>query len=64
MRKNDEYVGRRMMTMIQHEKRLQGRQKRRWIDCVEADMKEKSVDKEWVYDRPEWWSRIRVSDST
>ena len=62
MRRDDEHVGRRMTRMIPPGKRRRGRPKRGWSDCGEVDMKEKGVDKAWVYDRPKWWSSIRVSD--
>ena len=47
MRRNEEYVCRKMMRMIPLRKRWRGRMKKRWSDCVEKDMKDKGVDKDW-----------------
>ena len=43
MRRDQEYVGRKMMEMELPEKRRRGRPKRRFLDVVKEDMKEVGV---------------------
>ena len=55
MRRDEEYVGKRMMGTEVQESRRRGRPKKRWADRVKDDLREKglSVSGE-VYDRAAW----------
>ena len=53
MRREEDYIGRRAMEMkVQGRKR--GRSKRRCLNSVEDDIKEKELLAEEVYDRATW----------
>ena len=54
MRRDDEYVGRRMMEMEVPGRRPRGRPKKRWKDCIREDMQEKNINQNMVYDRLTW----------
>ena len=54
MRKDQEYVGRKMMEMELPEKRRRGRPKRRFLDAVKEDMKEVGVKEMNIEDRKMW----------
>ena len=58
MRRDQEYVGRKMMEMELPGKR-RGRQKRRFLDVVKEDMKEVGVKETDVEDRKMWRMMIR-----
>ena len=51
MRRDQEYVGRKMMEMELPEKRKRGRPKRRFLDVVKEDMKELGVKEMDIQDR-------------
>ena len=53
MRRDQEYVGRKMMEMELPEKR-RGRPKRRFLDVVKEDMKEVGVKEMDIEDRKMW----------
>ena len=55
IRREEHYVGRRMMEMKVQRRRKRGRPKRRWLDRVRDDIKEKGLSGEEVYDRAPWW---------
>ena len=48
------YVGRRAMEMKVQGRRKRGRHKRRWLDKVKDDIKEKGLSADEVYDRATW----------
>ena len=53
MRRDEEYVGKRVMGIeVQGSRR--GRPKKRWADCVKDDLREKGLSGEEVYDRTAW----------
>ena len=54
MRRDQEYVGRKMMEMELPGKRRRGRPKRRFLDVVKEDMKEVDVKKMDIEDRKMW----------
>ena len=51
MRREEHYVGRRAMVMKVQGRRKRGRHKRRWLDKVKDDIKEKGLSADDVYDR-------------
>ena len=59
MRRDQEYVGRKMMGMELPGKRRRGRPKRRFLDAVKEDMQEVGVKKTDVEDRKMWRMMIR-----
>ena len=59
MRRDQEYVGRKMMEMELWEKRKRGRPKRRFLDVVKEDMKEVGVKEMDIKDRKMWKMMIR-----
>ena len=59
MRRDKEYVGRKMMEMELPGKRRRGRPKRRFLDVVKEDMKEVGVKEMDIEDRKMWRMMIR-----
>ena len=59
LRREDEYVGKRVMGMEVPGKRRRGRQKRRWMDTIGNDLLEKELSREDTQDRAKWRSVIR-----
>ena len=59
MRRDQEYVGRKMMEMELPGKRRRGRPKRRFLDVVKEDMKEVGVKEMDIEDRKMWRMMIR-----
>ena len=51
MRREEHYVGRRATVMKVQGRRKRGRPKRRWLDKVKDDIKEKGLSADDVYDR-------------
>ena len=54
MRREDHYVGRRAMEIKVQGRRKRRRPKRRWLDRVRDDIKEKGLSADDVYDRATW----------
>ena len=61
-RKDDGYIGRRMLRMELPWKRKRGRPKRRFMDVVKEDMAEAEVTEEDTVDRNNWRRKIRCGD--
>ena len=61
-RKDDGYIGRRMLRMELPGKRKRGRPKRRFMDVVKQDMAEVEVTEEDTVDRRNWRKKIRCGD--
>ena len=59
MRRDQEYVGRKMMEMELPGKRRKGRPKRRFVDIVKEDMGEVGAKETDVEDRKVWRMMIR-----
>ena len=59
MRRDQEYVGRKMMEMELPGKRRRGRPKKRLLDAVKKDMREVGVKETDVQDRKMWRMMIR-----
>ena len=62
LRKDDGYIGRRMLRMELPGKRKWGRPKRRFMDVVKEDMAEAEVTEEDSEDRRNWRWKIRCGD--
>ena len=58
------YVGRRVMVMKVQGRRKRGRPKRRWLDKVKDDIKEKGLSPDDVYDRATWRRMSSYIDPT
>ena len=59
MRRDQEYVGRRMMEMELSGRRRRGRPKRRFLDLVKENMGEVGAKKTDIEDRMVWMEIIR-----
>ena len=59
MRRDQEYVGRKMMEMKLPGKRKRGRPKRRFLDVVKEDMEEVGAKETNIEDRKMWRMMIR-----
>ena len=64
LRREDEYVGKRVMAMEVPGKRRRGRPKRRWMDTIGNDLSEKELSREDTQDRAKWRHLIRHIDPT
>ena len=62
MRRDQEYVGRKIMEMELPGKRRRGRPKRRFLDVVKEDMKEVGVKETDIEDRRMWRMMIRCGN--
>ena len=54
MRREEPCLGRRVIVMKVQGRRKRGRTKRRWLDKVKDDIKEKGLSADDVYDRATW----------
>ena len=61
-RKDDGYIGRRMLRMDLAGKRKWGRPKRRFMDAVREDVAVVEVTEEDTEDRTKWRWKIRCGD--
>ena len=57
-------MGRRAMEMKVQGRRKRGRSKRRWLDTVTDDIKDKGLSADDVYDRATWWRMSSYIDPT
>ena len=64
MRREEHYVGRRAMEMKVQGRMKRGRPKRRWLDKVKDDIKEKVLSADHVYDRATWRRMSSYIDPT
>ena len=54
LRREDAYVGKRVMAMEVPGKRRRGRPKRRWLDRIRNDLSERELSREDTQDRAKW----------
>ena len=64
LRREDEYVGKRVMGMEVPGKRRRGRPKWRWLDNIKKDLSERELSGEEAQDRVQWRRLIRNIDPT
>ena len=64
LRREYEYVGKRVMGMEVPGSRRRGRPKRRWMDTIGNDLSENELSREDTQDRAKWRSLIRHIDPT
>ena len=64
LRREDEYVGKRVMAMEVPGKRRRGRPKLRWLDSIGNNLSERELSREDAQDRARWRRLIRHIDPT
>ena len=64
LRREDEYIGKRMMVMEVPGKRRRGRPKQRWLDSIRNDLSERELSRGDAQDRAKWRHLIRHIDPT
>ena len=62
MRTDEDYVGKRVMEIEVAGRRNRGRPKRRWLDCVKIDLKEKGLEGNKFHDRARWMQFFKNVD--
>ena len=64
LRREDEYVGKRVMVMEVPGERRRGRPTRKWLDNINNDLSERELSGEEAQDRVQWRCFIRNIDPT
>ena len=64
LRREDEYVGKRVMAMEVPGKRRRGRPKRMWLDSIGNELSEGKLSRDDAQDRARWRRLIRHIDPT
>ena len=64
LRREEHYVGSRVMVMKVQGRRKRGRPKRRWLEKVKEYIKEKGLSADDVYDRATWRHMSSYIDPT
>ena len=64
LRREDEYVGKRVIAMEVPGKRRRGIPKRRWLDIIRNDLSERELSREDTQERAKWRRLIRHIDPT
>ena len=64
LRREEEYVGKRVMVIEVPGKRRRGRPKRRWLDSIRNDLSERELSRDDMQDRAKWRRLIRHIDPT
>ena len=62
MRREDTYIGKRVMNMEVEGRSKRGRPRKRWKDCVEGDLSEKGLVGDEYEDRGHWKRTVKNSD--
>ena len=62
MRREEDYIGKRVMAMEVQGRRGRGRPRRRWMDSVNEDLREKGLTGDEVHDRSRWKRLTRNVD--
>ena len=62
LRREEEHINKRVLNMELPGRRKRRRPRRRWIDCVDEDMRKTGLSKEDVQDRRKWRSYNRCGD--
>ena len=52
--RDQDYIGRKTLEMVPPGRRKRGRPKKRWMDCVNRDMRAIGTTKDEVHDRTDW----------
>ena len=60
LRREEEYIGKRVMVMEMPGKRRRGRPKRRWLDNIKNDLSERELSGEDAQDRIQW-RRLKIN---
>ena len=61
LRREDKYVGKRVIAMEVPGKRRRGSPKRRWLDSIRNDLSKRELSREDAQDRTKWGRLIRHS---
>ena len=64
LRREDEYVGKRVMVMEVSGKGRKGRPRRTWLDNIKNDLSERELSREDAQGRDKWRCLIRNIDPT
>ena len=64
LRREDEYLGKRVMPMEVPRNRRRGRPKRRWMDSIRNNLSKRGLSREDAQDRAKWRRLIRHIDPT
>ena len=64
LRREGEYVGKRVMAMEVPGNRRRGRPKRRWLESIRNDLSQRELSREDAQDRDKWRRLIRHIDPT
>ena len=62
MRRDEDYVGKRVMRMEVQGTRGRGRPRRRWQDCINDDLRERGLTGDEVHERSRWKGLTRSVD--
>ncbi|XP_068221421.1 uncharacterized protein [Palaemon carinicauda] len=64
MKRDEQYIGRRVMKMEVQGTRRRGEPKRRWMDCIKDDVPPKGLTGDEVWDKGSWRKLTRNIDPT
>ena len=64
MRRNEEHITKRAIEMRVGGRRKRGRPRRRWMDCIQEDLRQKGLTSGDAADRQRWKIMARNGDPT